>query len=131
MKLEFGYGQGTQTVVIPDQNLKEVLSANTMQHSHIGADAVRYALQSPIGAPRLRQLVKPEQSVAIVVSDISRPVPSSKIVPAILEELFMAGCEAKNIKIVFALGSHRNQTEKEKRKLVGDLWSEQTLAQEN
>ncbi len=121
MKLEFGYGQRTQTVVVPDQNLKEVLSANTMQHSHTGAEAVQCALQSPIGAPRLRQLVKPEQSVAIIVSDISRPVPSWEIVPAILEELFMAGCEAKNIKVVFALGSHRNHTEEEKRKLVGDF----------
>ena len=76
MKLEFGYGKRTQTAIIPDQNLKEILSANTMQHNHTGADAVRYALQSPIGAPRLRQLIKPEQSVAIVVSDSSRQVPS-------------------------------------------------------
>ena len=121
MKIDFGYGQEKQTVIIPDRNLKDILYANPIEHEYFGTDSIRHALQFPIGTQKLRNLVKPEQTVVIIVSDISRPIPSYEIIPPILEELFMAGCEAKRIKVVFALGSHRNHTEEEKRKLVGDF----------
>ena len=120
MKLSFGYGQGYQEVELPERNLLGVLESNPISHQHTGADAVRCALASPIGAPLLRELVRPEQTVAIVISALSRPVPSSVLLPPLLEKLFAAGCRAENITIVSALGSHRHQTEEELRRLVGD-----------
>ena len=59
MKLEFGYGNGVQTVEVPEKNLLDVLVSNPMEHERRGEEAVRYALQNPIGAPALRDLVKP------------------------------------------------------------------------
>lgn len=124
MQLEFGYGTGTQTVSLPDKNVVDVLLANPMTHEHLGADAVRCALEHPIGAPRLRELAKPGQKIAIVASDISRPVPSWDILPAILDELFAAGCRDEDITVVFALGSHRHHTDEERRRLAGaDVYS--------
>ena len=120
MKLEFGYGTGVQIVDVPDKNLMGVLQANPMQHERRGEDAVRYALAHPIGAPRLRELARPSQKTAIVASDISRPVPSYEILPAVLEELSAAGCRDEDITVVFALGSHRHHTEEEKRQLAGE-----------
>ena len=120
MKLEFGYGTGVQIVDVPDKNLMGVLQANPMQHERRGEDAVRYALAHPIGAPRLRELARPGQKTAIVASDISRPVPSYEILPAVLEELSAAGCRDEDITVVFALGSHRHHTEEEKRQLAGE-----------
>ena len=124
MQLEFGYGTGTQTVSLPDKNVEDVLLANPMTHEHLGADAVRCALEHPIGAPRLRELAKPGQKIAIVASDISRPVPSWDILPAILDELSAAGCRDEDITVVFALGSHRHHTDEERRRLAGaDVYS--------
>ena len=124
MQLEFGYGTGTQTVSLPDKNVVDVLLANPMTHEHLGADAVRCALEHPIGAPRLRELAKPGQKIAIVASDISRPVPSWDILPAILDELSAAGCRDEDITVVFALGSHRHHTDEERRRLAGaDVYS--------
>jgi len=120
MELKFGYGNGEQIVNVPDKCLMGVLTANEMEHLRKGPDAVKYALENPIGASKLQSLVSPEQKIAIIASDISRPVPSYDIMPGILEELFAAGCKAENITIVFALGSHRNHTEEEMRHLVGD-----------
>lgn len=120
MELKFGYGNGEQIVNVPDKCLMGVLTANEMEHLRKGPDAVKYALENPIGASKLQSLVSPEQTIAIIASDISRPVPSYDIMPGILEELFAAGCKAENITIVFALGSHRNHTEEEMRHLVGD-----------
>ncbi len=120
MELKFGYGKTEQTVNIPDKNLLGVLVSNEMEHKRLGVEAVEYALQNPIGAAALGSLVKAGQKIAIIASDISRPVPSYEILPSILEELFSAGCKAEDITVVFALGSHRNHTEEEMRRLAGD-----------
>lgn len=119
MKLEFGYGTGVQTVEVPEKNLLAQLHANPMDHLRRGLEAVRYALDNPIGAPRLREVAKPGQKVAIVTSDISRPLPSYDVLPDVLEELWRAGVSAEDVTVVFALGSHRNHTEEEKIALVG------------
>ena len=119
MQLEFGYGTGTQIVTLPDKNVMDVLVANPMTHEHLGAEAVQYALAHPIGAPLLRELAKPGQKIAIVASDISRPVPSWDILPSILDELTAAGCRDEDITVVFALGSHRHHTDEERRHLAG------------
>ena len=120
MKVEFGYGKGVQIVDIPDKNLDQILVANEIEHARRGPDAVVYALENPIGSPRLKDLAKPGQQIVIVTSDISRPLPSFDVIPSILDELYLAGCDPKDIKVVFALGSHRPHTEEEKKKLVGE-----------
>lgn len=119
MELEFGYGSGTQVVSVPEKNLMGVLVSNPMTHLRRGEEAVRWALAHPIGAPLLRTLAKAGQKIAIVASDISRPVPSYELLPAILDELSAAGCRDEDITVVFALGSHRKHTEAEKRQLAG------------
>ena len=103
MKVEFGYGKGVQTVNIPDKNLDQILVANDIEHERRGPDAVVYALENPIGSPRLKDLVKPGQQIVIITSDISRPIPSFDVIPSILDELYLAGCDPKDIKVVFAL----------------------------
>ena len=119
MKLEFGYGNGVQTVEVPEKNILGILQANPMEHARHGAEAVAYALENPIGSPRLRQLAKAGQKVAIITSDISRPLPSYDVLPGVLEELYAAGVKKEDITVVFALGSHRKHTQEEMIRLVG------------
>ena len=120
MKLEFGYGTGKQTVNCPAENLLAVLTANEIEHKRTGEEAVRYALAHPIGTKPLKKLVVPGQKIAIVTSDVSRPMPSYAVLPAVLDELFSAGVKAEDVTVVFAIGSHRKETEEEMRRLVGD-----------
>lgn len=119
MKLEFGYGKGVQTVDVPQENLLAVLRSNPLEHTRHGAEAVTYALENPIGAPLLETLVKPGQKIAIITSDISRPLPSYDVIPAVLDRLYLAGVQASDITVVFALGSHRPHTPEEMISLVG------------
>lgn len=52
--------------------------------------------------------------------------------PALLDELYDAGCQPEDITLVFALGSHRCHTEEEQRHLAGDrAWSEITCVDGN
>lgn len=120
MKLEFGYGTGVQTVEVSDRNLQAVLLANPMTHALCGEAAVRDALEHPIGAPRLRELAPAGKKIVIITSDISRPLPSDEVLPAVLEELWAAGMRKEDVTVVFALGSHRAHTEAEKKKLAGE-----------
>lgn len=119
MKLELGFGQGTQTVEVPDQNLLGVLEPNPMPAGLTGTAEVARALAEPIGAPPLRQVVRPGETVAIVTSDITRPCPTAKILPPVLAELEAGGVRRQDITLVFALGSHRPHTEEEMRRLAG------------
>ena len=61
------------------------------------------------------------EKIAIVTRDITRPMPTAKVMPALLEELRAGGADFNDITLVFALGSHRKQTEEEKRKLAGEF----------
>ena len=120
MKLEFGIGTRTESVEVPTCNLLELLEPNAVTVSRRGPEAVRYALQHPIGAPRLRELVQPGQKIAVITSDITRPMPTAAVMPDLLDELYQAGVSPKDVTLVFALGSHRYHTEEEKRKLAGE-----------
>ncbi len=120
MLLSFGYGSGTQDVEIPQKNLQSVLLANEMVHERRGEEAVRYALEHPVGSVRLRDMAKPGQKVVIVTSDISRPLPSYDILPSVLDELYAANVAPSDITVVLALGSHRRHTEEETLHLVGE-----------
>ncbi len=120
MKLTFGFGTGVQEVTLPEENLLGILTGNEVAPGLRGEEAVRYALQNPIGTPPLRQIVKPGEKIAIVTSDITRPMPTYKVMPALLEELYAAGVKKEDITLVFALGSHRAHTPQEQRRLAGD-----------
>lgn len=120
MELQFGFGQETITLTLPDTQVLSVLKPNTVPVDLIDADEVKRSLAAPIGTDRLCRLAKFGQKVAIITSDITRPLPSYKVLPSILDELSIAGVRDEDILVVFALGSHRGHTEEEKRKIVGD-----------
>lgn len=120
MKLEFGFGTGVQTVEVPEKNLLGVLMSNDVPRGLMNEAEVVRALEHPIGTPRLKEIVRPGEKIAIVTSDITRPCPTYRIMPALLDELYAAGCRAEDITLVFALGSHRPHTPEEMRKLAGE-----------
>lgn len=120
MQIELGIGTGTQTVTIPDACVQQVLEPNVVSHELTGEAEIRRALANPIGTPRLREIVRPGEKIVIVTSDITRPMPTWIVMPVLLEELYAAGVEPKDITLVFALGSHRHHTEEERKRLAGE-----------
>ena len=83
--------------------------------------ALEAALRQPIGAPALRDIVKPAHKVGIVFSDITRPTPHRQILPVVLRELAeQARVPRENITLFNALGTHRPNTNAELRGMIGD-----------
>ncbi len=119
MKQTFGYGKNGIELDIPEKNLISVVTANEVLAMRQGAEEVKYALENPITSKRLKDLVKPGESICIVTSDITRPCPSRIMLPPLLDELELAKIKYEDITVVFALGAHRKHTQEEMISLVG------------
>ena len=120
MEVLFGYAKEKIAVNIPDQNYMETLVPNHVELDLTGEEEVVRSLQNPIGTPRLKDMVKKGQKIAIITSDITRPMPSYKVIPHVLDELHEAGIPNEDITVVFALGSHGGHSEERMRHMVGD-----------
>jgi len=120
MEFKLGFGKQQISFDINPDNLLGVLKPNEVEVELTGEAEVRRALSAPIGSAPLSQLVKAGEKVAIITSDITRPMPSKIVLPPLLEELYAAGVKAEDITVVFALGSHRKHTEDEMKYLVGE-----------
>jgi nickel-dependent lactate racemase len=68
--------------------------------------------------------VRPGQTVALVVTDITRRLPEEIIVPILLKELEAGGIAKKNITAVVATGTHRPNTPQELLEKFGDVVNE-------
>jgi len=120
MKLSLDYGHDLMALDIPDENYLGTLNPQDIKEIEDPVNEVRRALAHPIGSKKLKELVSPQDKVIILASDVSRPSPSSLLLPPILKELNEAGVSHDQITIVFGLGVHRKQTEEEKKRLVGE-----------
>lgn len=83
-------------------------------------EAVRHALEHPVGTAPLANIAKPGERVAIVVNDITRLTRTDLFLPPIIRTLNEAGIPDRDIFIVFALGIHRPQTEAERIEIIGE-----------
>ena len=114
-KVKLAYGKSGITVTVPDD-------AVVIEPRHLTAlpddkGAVMAALRHPNGTKPLKELVSSSQTVAIVISDITRPTPNHKLVPWVLEE--MDHVPKSNITVINGLGSHRANTREELIQMLG------------
>jgi lactate racemase len=114
------FGSGIFQLTIPEKNMSSIILPSEPEKRDEEAVLIKKALENPIKSKRLSEIVNPDSKIAIIVSDITRPTPTEKILSPLLEELYVGGAKNENIIIVFALGLHRLQTEEECRKLVGE-----------
>lgn len=125
MRQSFAIGKEQIEITVPDENVMDVLHANLPDIPLDEQNTIKNALENPIGSQRLNKIVKPGEKIVIVTSDISRPMPSYKVLPAVLDEIKSAGVPDEDVSIVLALGSHRGHTDEEKKKLCGEKVFEQ------
>ena len=119
MRLSLKYGKKEKEIFIPDKNYLGTLRPQQVPGVKNPEKEIKKALHHPIESPRLTELVSSKDTVVILVSDISRPSPSHLILPPVLAELKEAGVPPQKVTLVFGLGIHRNQTEDEKKALLG------------
>ncbi|HHV23889.1 MAG: nickel-dependent lactate racemase [Methanosarcina sp.] len=119
-KISVAFGSSTIELDIPERNISSVILPSEPEKRKEAAFLVKKALENPINSRRLSEIINPNTRIVIIVSDVTRPTPTAKFLPLLLEELYLGGAKDENITIVFALGLHRNQSAEESRKLVGE-----------
>jgi len=128
VRISVPYGEGALEAVLPDGldvtvigpgcGLGEEVAPPVAPSAADEQAEIRRALAEPIGAPRLSELAAAARTAAVVVSDVTRPCPSHRILPALLEEL--SPLRPEQISILFALGGHRPHSPEEQVRLVGE-----------
>jgi len=114
------YGKTEVCARIPTRNFLGNIEPKEKQGVADSRAEVERALKEPIGTEPLSKIVKPGDTVAIVVNDSTRVTPSYLMVPPLLDELNQAGVKDENITIIFGCGTHRAVRPDEMKKLVGE-----------
>jgi len=117
MKIDIPYGKEKIELNIPQENIQDIIQGGGTGWIADEKQIIEEALENPIGSPRLSKLVEEKSSAAILASDITRPCPSYKFLPYLINELRQ--CGIGEITIILGLGIHRPHTHEEKIKLAG------------
>lgn len=112
-----GY-QDIAPVRVPDENLMGVFSPRAFANTDEG-DVLRKGFDHPIGAPRLREAVKPGDRVLIIIDDATRMTPTDRILPQVFKELHAAGVPDERVEFIQGVGTHRPMKPEELQKKLG------------
>jgi len=116
MRVKLAYGREGLWVDLPDRNVT-VVEPRFVEGLPDEEAAIIHTLRQPLGSPPLRELVRPEDTVAILFSDITRPTPNDRLLPPLLAEL--SHVPREQIVLINATGLHRPNTEEELRGMLG------------
>jgi nickel-dependent lactate racemase len=117
MRVRLRYGLGDLCVEIPSSRVTVVepgFVPGLADESQAFLDAVRH----PIACRPLRECATAGERLAVAIPDITRPLPTSRLLPWLFDEL--ADVRADRVTIINGTGSHRVNTEAELRSMVGD-----------
>lgn len=113
-EIELPYGHTTRTIRLPEANLAWVDGPKYLAPVPDLPQAIRDAIQNPIGGPSLAALVAQHGTkTVILVDDGTRSTPQAMILPILLDALNQAGVPDESISIMIGLGTHRRMNEEE------------------
>ena len=116
MRTRLQYGRDGLEVELEAPNLT-VLEPRFVPGLADEALAFREAVARPLAGPPLRELVRSGDRVAVVVPDVTRPLPSHRLLPWLFAALDHVPRE--HFVIVIGTGSHRASTQDELRGMLG------------
>jgi nickel-dependent lactate racemase len=119
MRVRLAFGRSGLWINLPDDAPVTVIEPRPVAGLGDEQAAIAAALRRPIGTPPLRELVQAGDSVAVVFSDLTRPMPNDRVLPVLLEELSDAGVADEQIVLVNALATHRPQSGPELDQMLG------------
>lgn len=117
MRVHLQYGRSGLDVEIPGRHVT-VVEPRFVDGIGDEKAGFRDAVRRPIGTRPLRETVGASDRVAVVIPDLTRPLPSDRLLPWLFEEL--AHVASDRFVIVNGTGSHRANTPEELASMVGE-----------
>lgn len=115
MKMDLKYGKGVAAFEPPPSWTVNVAGHGRPPFLPL-EETLAASLDAPAGAPPFREFAAGKDLI-VIVSDVTRYTGAEKVLPLLLDR-FLG--KARRVRILFALGNHRKQTEAERRALVSD-----------
>lgn len=116
------YGKKEISITIPDSNLLGVIEPAGLAHIDDLDKEVRIKLENPTEGPSLSDLINiiTPGKVAIIVNDLTRSTPTSRLLPPVLDDLLGHGLKKEQIHIIIATGTHRPMNKDEIISITGE-----------
>ena len=117
MPVELPLGEETVSVSLPDCDVTVCRPPGGDQVD------VRTAAESAVAdphGPRLARRVDPDDTVGVVVTDVTRATPDDVLLDVLLDELRSAGVAREQVTVVLGLGLHRPMDDGEIEDALGD-----------
>lgn len=113
------YGDDAVDLALPSAWRVEVAWPSTPPE--LTDDQILAMLRRPVGQAPLRELAAGAMRPVVLVDDISRPTPASRVMPFVLAELGAAGIANEAVTVVMATGTHGRPRPDAFEKKVGPL----------
>lgn len=117
MKIDIPYGDGKETIDLPDERIEQVILPNTVESAD-ALEILRRAIENPLNAPGLEEFLRAKENILLVVNDATRPTPTALVMDIIYPYL-----EGRRFKILIASGDHRAPTDEEYAFIFGKHYS--------
>lgn len=146
MKLGFEYGHGLMTAELPDNADVFIPGETVLDPPCIPEDQIAEktleSIRNPMGMPPLSELAHKGSTAVIVIPDIVKggcqPNSHRKVsIRLIVDELYAAGVEKKDILLLFSNGLHPRTTVSEAKQILGEelfnefYWSHQITSHDS
>ena len=117
----FKYGDGHMDFSFPDEDIIKVIEpAHVAIPEGTEEEKIAEAINNPLGTGKLEEIIKPTDTVCILVPDMTRqwgrPAQIMSVLVPMLEKI---GVKDENMLIVSATGTHKTQTPEEHALIVG------------
>ncbi len=118
-QVELKYGDSTRTVAVPGEKLLGIYEPRYLPALPDLEAAVLSALENPVGGNGLADLACPDKTVAVLIDDITRTIPTDRILEILVPYLSRMGFDPGKLTVICAVGAHRPLLEGELQKLTG------------
>ena len=114
MEIKIPYGSGEEAIRLPpDTEIDFLRPADASPMGDIEGSFVT-ALEKPVNSRPLGDLLGPDSTVVILVSDITRAKGSEQLLPLLIRFVKDAGVSGASITVLVARGTHRKMTKEER-----------------
>lgn len=118
VSIELGYGRGHLSFVADEERFQVLVPAGETAEQPLSDARMGALIDDPFDSQPLEDIISPNESVLIVVSDATRRTASGQVVNLLVRRLVQLGVAPSDLRIIFATGIHRPVTTTEKRELL-------------
>ncbi len=116
MRIEVQYGDGKETVLLPDANVGDIVHPKDLPPLDEAA-VLTSAFKTPLGPKTLDEFLERAKDVLVIVNDGTRPTPTGRILEQMMHVL-----QGKEVSYIIATGMHRAPTDEEYRFMFGPVY---------